>query len=132
MPHPLHIQLLCDEHQQKTVRLQALSQKIGQIKKEHGEYAISGRFTSFSFLFALGSCCCFAGQRVLHLYDALELKDSEIYCQRARNMYESTDISRTSLFQFSMSGTKIRGMFDPVMLGHQRVAAHVRDMDLTW
>ena len=33
---------MCDEYEQKTQRLQALQQKIGEVKKQHGEYAMSG------------------------------------------------------------------------------------------
>ena len=33
---------MCDEYEQKTQRLRALQNKIEQVKKEHGEYAMSG------------------------------------------------------------------------------------------
>ena len=88
------------------------------------------------------ACLCFVfvqllmptiliGQEVQHFHDALELKDSEIYLQRARNMYEATDVSHTSLFQFTMSGMKVRFVFDPTMVGHKKLTASVRNMDPT-
>lgn len=38
----LWVQLMCDEYEQKTQRQRALQNKIEAVKKEHGEYAMSG------------------------------------------------------------------------------------------
>lgn len=71
-----------------------------------------------------------SGQAVQNFYDSLELKDSEIYCQRAKKLYSSPEsLQRTSLFQFSMSGTKILAMFDPSMLGRERLAECIKEID---
>lgn len=71
------------------------------------------------------------GQAVQNFHDALELKDSEIYCQRAKKLYSSPESSlqMASLFQFSMSGTKILGMFDPSMLGREKLVECLTEMD---
>lgn len=39
------LQLMCDEYEQKTQRLLALQQKIEEVKRTHGEYAMSGQIT---------------------------------------------------------------------------------------
>lgn len=62
-------------------------------------------------------------------YDNLELKNSEIYCQRARKMYSSRDSLHTSLFQFSMSEVRILGMSDSSMLGEERLVSCLQEMD---
>ena len=63
------------------------------------------------------------------LYDSLELKDSEIYCQRAKEMYSSPEPLRTGLFTFSMSHTRLLGVFDPSMLGEEKLVANLKDID---
>lgn len=58
------------------------------------------------------------------------MKDSEIYCQRAKKMYSCPELlQRASVFQFSMTGTRILAMFDPSMLGGERLAQCIREMD---
>ena len=44
-------------------------------------------------------------------------------------MYSSSKPLQTSLFRFSMSGTKILAMFDPSMLGTERLVANLKNMD---
>ena len=79
-----------------------------------------------SLSLARSSC---AGKKVQSLYDSLELKDSEIYCQRAKEMYSSPEPLRTGLFTFSMSHTRLLGVFDPSMLGEEKLVANLKDID---
>lgn len=67
-------------------------------------------------------------KKVQSLYDSLDAKDSEIYCQRAREMYGSEPL-RTSLFVFSMQQTNLLAMFDPSMLGEEKLVAQLKDID---
>ncbi len=148
---------MCDEYEQKTQRLQVLQQKIEEIKKIHGEYALSGergkgggrrrcelaseergkgregrvrRVLVVRNRFILSpSVCNPKGSKVQNFKDSLELKDSEIYCQRARKIYSSPELIRTSLFQFSMSGMKLKSMFDPSMLGKEKLIDSLKEMD---
>ena len=66
---------------------------------------------------------------VQSLYDSLELKDSEIYCKRAKEMYSSPEPLRTGLFVFSMKDTWLLAMFDPTMLGEERLINNLKDID---
>ena len=62
--------------------------------------------------------------------DSLEMKDSEIYCQRAQKLYSSTEsLQNVGVFQLSMSGTRILAAFDPSMLGRERLVACLKEMD---
>lgn len=67
-------------------------------------------------------------KKVQSLYDSLDAKDSEIYCQRAREMYSSEPL-RTGLFVFSMQQTNLLAMFDPSMLGEEKLLAQLKDID---
>ena len=69
------------------------------------------------------------GKVVQSLYNSLELKDSEIYCKRAKEMYSSTEPLRTGLFVFSMKDTKLLAMFDPSMLGKEKLLRNLKDID---
>ena len=70
------------------------------------------------------------GQAVQNIYESLELKDSEIYCQRAKKLYESAESLETiALFQLSMSGIEILAMSDSSMLGREKLVACVKEMD---
>ena len=66
---------------------------------------------------------------VQSLYDSLELKDSEIYCKRAKEMCSSVEPLRTGLFVFSMKDTKLLAMFDPTMLGEEKLINNLKDID---
>ena len=66
---------------------------------------------------------------VQSLYDSLELKDSEIYCKRAKEMYSSPEPLRTGLFVFSMKDTRLLAMFDPSMLGEEKLINNLKDID---
>jgi hypothetical protein len=66
---------------------------------------------------------------VQSLYDSLELKDSEIYCKRAKEMYSSAEPLRTGLFVFSMKDTRLLAMFDPTMLGEENLINNLKDID---
>ncbi len=53
------LQLQCDEYVQKTERDQTLFRKIDQVKKERGEYAISGKgFTLVQRVKVMGCYNC--------------------------------------------------------------------------
>lgn len=67
-------------------------------------------------------------KKVQSLYDSLDAKDSEIYCQRAREMYGSEPL-RTGLFVFSMQQTNLLAMFDPSMLGEEKLVVQLKDID---
>ena len=69
------------------------------------------------------------GKMVQSLYDSLELKDSEIYCKRAKEMYSSAEPLRTGLFVFSMKDTRLLAMFDPTMLGEENLINNLKDID---
>ena len=69
------------------------------------------------------------GKVVQSLYNSLELKDSEIYCKRAKEMYSSTEPLRTGLFVFSMKDTKLLTMFDPSMLGKEKLIKNLKEID---
>lgn len=69
------------------------------------------------------------GKKVQSLYDSLELKDSEIYCKRAKEMYSSAEPLRTGLFIFTMKDTKLLAMFDPSMLGEEKLVKNLKDID---
>ena len=73
-------------------------------------------------------CTCI-GKKVQSLYDSLELKDSEIYCKRAKEMYSSSEPLRTGLFVFSMKDTRLLAMFDPSMLGEEKLVDSLKDID---
>ncbi len=71
-----------------------------------------------------------SGQAVQSIYDSLETKDSEIYCQRAKRLYSSTESLQTmGLFQLSMSGTRILAVSDSSMLGRERLVGCLKEMD---
>ena len=63
------------------------------------------------------------------LYESLELKDSEIYCKRAKEMYSSSEPLRTGLFVFTMKDTRLLAMFDPSMLGEEKLIDNLKDID---
>ncbi len=65
------------------------------------------------------------------LYDSMEAKDSEIYCQRAREMYSTLEPESTGVFVYSMQQTHLHAMFDPSMLGEERLSGHLKDIDST-
>ena len=69
------------------------------------------------------------GKKVQSLYDSLELKDSEIYCKRSKEMYSSPEPLKTGLFTFSMKDTKLLAMFDPSMLGEEKLIDNLKDID---
>ena len=69
------------------------------------------------------------GKMVQSLYDSLELKDSEIYCKRAKELYSSAEPLRTGLFVFSMKDTRLLAMFDPTMLGEENLINNLKDID---
>lgn len=127
---------MCDEYEQKTQRLRALQHRIEEVKKQHGEYAMSGereRERAITLVTSLRGCYHsppLIGQAVQNFYDSLEMKDSEIYCQRAKKLYGSPEsLQKSSLFQFSMSGVKIMAMFDPSMQGRGRLVECIREID---
>ena len=74
-------------------------------------------------------CVLLVGKKVQSLYDSLELKDCEIYCKRAKEMYSSPIPLRTGLFIFSMKDTKLLAMFDSSMLGEEKLISNLRDID---
>ena len=41
---------MCDEYEQKTQRLKVLHHKIEEVKKKHGEYAMSGETHHYSIV----------------------------------------------------------------------------------
>ena len=73
--------------------------------------------------------CVPLGKKVQSLYDSLELKDSEIYCKRAKEMYSSPEPLRTGLFVFTMKDTRLLAMFDPTMLGEEKLISNLKDID---
>lgn len=70
-------------------------------------------------------------KKVQSLYDSLEAKDSEIYCQRAREMYSTLEPENTGLFVYSMDQVHLHAMFDPNMLGEEKLIEHLKDIDST-
>lgn len=71
----------------------------------------------------------YVGIKVQSLYDSLGLKDSEIYCKRSKEMYSSPEPLRTGLFTFSMKDTKLLAMFDPSMLGEDKLIENLKEID---
>ena len=104
------LQLLCDEYVEKTERVRALKQKIEQVKKLHGEYSVSGEGGREGGGReggregggmgggreggggggwgrkggTMSPVSIYPGLDVQNFYDSLDVKDSEIYCQRGQ------------------------------------------------
>jgi len=71
-----------------------------------------------------------AGEKVQSLYSSLEVKDSEIYCQRAHKLYTTTEESpSTGLFMYTMEHSKLMIMFDPSLLGKKNLVKNISEMD---
>ena len=68
-------------------------------------------------------------QRTREFLEALHKENSKIFFQRAHDMYDSMNMDDMSVFLFSMLGVKIRAMFDPTMLGRDKLVASIADMD---
>ncbi len=68
-------------------------------------------------------------KKVQSLYDSLEAKDSEIYCQRAREMNSTLEPENTGLFVYSMQQLHLHAMFDPSLLEEERLVQHLKDVD---
>ncbi len=92
------------------MRREAFEEKLSQIRQQQGLTAVSG-------------------ERVHSLYASLEVKDSEIYCQRARTMYNCPEDVATGLFTFSMEHTKLRALFDPTLLGEENLVRNLKEID---
>ena len=69
------------------------------------------------------------GQASQNLHDSLELKDSQIYCQRASKLYDPPEPSWRDLFKLTVSSAKILAMFDPSMLGREKLVVCLKEMD---
>ena len=58
------------------------------------------------------------------------MKDSEIYCRRAKEMHTaSSHPSKSGLFMYSMESTRLHLMFDPSIVGQENLVAHMKDVD---
>ena len=68
-------------------------------------------------------------KKVQSLYDSLVAKDCQIYCCRAQELHSSPDAGREELFVFSLERFQLWAMFDPSMLGKERLLGNLRDMD---
>ena len=77
------------------------------------------------------TCCSILtlGEKVQSLYSSLEVKDSEIYCQRAKKLYSSPEATKTGLFMFTMEHTKLLAMFDTSMLGEEKLVRNLKEID---
>ena len=73
--------------------------------------------------------CLIPAKKIQSLYDSLVVKDCQIYCQRAQELHSSPDACRDELFVFSLERIHLWFMFDPSMLGKERLVAHMKDMD---
>ena len=63
------------------------------------------------------------------MYDSLLVKDCQIYCQRALELHSSPDACRDELFVFSLERVQLWLMFDPSMLGKERLVEHMQEID---
>ena len=57
------------------------------------------------------------------------MKDCQIYCRRVQELHGSPDDFRDELFVFSLERFHIWAMFDPNMLGRDKLVDHIQDMD---
>ena len=71
----------------------------------------------------------YAAKKIQSLYDALVVKDCQIYCRRAQELHGSPDDCRDELFVFRLERVQLWAMFDPSMLARDRLVDQIRDMD---
>ena len=57
------------------------------------------------------------------------VKGCQIYCRRAQELHSSPDAGREELMVFSFERIQLWAMFDPSMLGRERVVGNMHDMD---
>ena len=74
-------------------------------------------------------CALLTAKKIQSLYDALVVKDCQIYCHRARELHNSPDLGREELLVFSLERVQLWAMSDPSMLGRDRLVGHMKDMD---
>ena len=75
------------------------------------------------------ACDVSTAKKMQSLYDSLVVKDCQIYCRRAQELHGSPDAGREELFVFSLERVQLWAMFDPSMLGKERLVEHMCDMD---
>lgn len=68
-------------------------------------------------------------KKIQSLYDSLMVKDCQIYCRRAQELHGSPDAGRDELFVFSLERMQLWAMFDPSMLGRERLVNHIQEID---
>lgn len=90
---------------------------------EHSDIHIHNILVTCAFLYHS------TAKKVQSLYDSLVAKDCQIYCRRAQELHSSPDAGREELFVFSLERLQLWAMFDPSMLGRERLVKNLRDMD---
>ena len=98
---------MCDEQRERERRNLALDEKIQSVKDKQG--------------------LAFSSKKVQSLYNSLEERNADIYCQRVKEIYNSEPL-RTQLLTLDLQQTKLHLMSDPTMKGHC-VVQQLEDID---
>lgn len=68
------------------------------------------------------------GKRVRHVYDSLQETNDAVYCQRARDMY-NTEPLRTQLLTVTLSETRLLCISDTSLMGREELLKHLQEID---
>uniref|UniRef100_A0A1X7V154 FMP27/BLTP2/Hobbit GFWDK motif-containing RBG unit domain-containing protein n=1 Tax=Amphimedon queenslandica TaxID=400682 RepID=A0A1X7V154_AMPQE len=103
--------LMLDEYQQRVGRIETLNEKLRRIQDTQGPLSQV------------------SGKRLKNLFDSLEEKNDNVYCQRAREMYTTEQPLESHLLSVSLHQTRLYLMFDPSLLGREALVKQIRDID---
>uniref|UniRef100_A0ABM5ENS6 Bridge-like lipid transfer protein family member 2 n=1 Tax=Pogona vitticeps TaxID=103695 RepID=A0ABM5ENS6_9SAUR len=101
-------ELMKDESQESTKRLQLLDAKVAALRKQHGELL--------------------PARKIEELYASLEKRNIEIYIQRSHRLYANTPM-RKALLTWTVGGLELAALADEAFHGAERVAQQIRELD---
>ncbi|XP_065892546.1 bridge-like lipid transfer protein family member 2 isoform X2 [Dysidea avara] len=104
-----NFELQRDEQQEREKRFQALESAMEKQRQEHG--------------------ALLPAKKVQALYEALEQKDAQIYCKRAKEVHESESGPQESLFLVSLFHAQLSILSDRSVEGVNKGSQQIRRMD---